>query len=705
MATETTDMTQQGVGANGKPRLTNKELNTIWLRWAFTHLASMSYEKLQGHAYAWSYIPFANKYYADDPEAKRRLLVRHSVFFNTEPQTGQIINGIVTSLEENIALGGEVSEEMPNNIKATLMGPLAGIGDSIIQGIIVPTLLSIGMSLANGGSPLGPLFYIVAYGIIGPVISFISYRTGYKLGVGAIDVIVGESARRIMDAFNGAAETESDPGITISTLLSDYGRRSEVGIHNPTLDTISNCVESVAVAENFQINAVAYQNLLIHIAVALVRIQEDCYVPMETERLERMKGQREYQVAEKIADAIDREMNVQLPEEEIAYIAIHLAGKRTMLGAGASEDEGLVISDGVWRVVSEMLDCVWNAFRFDFRNDLELRMNLARHIVPLAVRLRYHMNLKNPLLADIKTRYALAYSMAIDASTVLTRAYDADLSEDEMGYIALAFALALERQKTEAPKKNILVVCASGAGSARLLEYRCRREFADYVDKVMTCDVLGLETFDFSKVDYVFTTVPIHRKLPVPVREVTYFLGDEDVVEMRELLGARGHGPVPSYFKPSLFFPHMTQTSKQDALDFLLDQVCASEPVARNFRELVWKREAMISTSFGNNVAIPHPLEAASSETFICVGLLDHPVAWDTNGQEVQAVFLLGFAAEQDGSLHQFMDTFASVLMDRDAIELLVKRQSWETLAEILAKAQGRQDEAAESDGSSASGA
>lgn len=203
MATETTsDLAKQELGPNGKPHLTNKDLNTIWLRWAFTHLASMSYEKLQGHAYAWSYIPFANKYYKDDPEAKRRLLVRHSVFFNTEPQTGQIINGIVTSLEENIALGGEVSEEMPNNIKATLMGPLAGIGDSIIQGIIVPTLLSIGMSLANGGSPLGPLFYIVAYGIIGPVISFISYRAGYKMGVGAIDVIVGENARRIMDAFN-----------------------------------------------------------------------------------------------------------------------------------------------------------------------------------------------------------------------------------------------------------------------------------------------------------------------------------------------------------------------------------------------------------------------------------------------------------------------------------------------------------------------
>lgn len=198
MATEITPK----VGPNGKQGLTNKDLNQLWLRWAFTHLSSMSYEKLQAHAFAWSYIPFANKYYADDPEAKRRLLVRQSVFYNTEPQTGTLVNGIVASLEENIALGGDVDEEMPNNVKTALMGPLAGIGDSIVQGIIVPILLSIGMSLAAGGSPLGPLFYIISWGIIGPLISFVCFRTGYKLGVGAVDMIVGETARRLTDAFN-----------------------------------------------------------------------------------------------------------------------------------------------------------------------------------------------------------------------------------------------------------------------------------------------------------------------------------------------------------------------------------------------------------------------------------------------------------------------------------------------------------------------
>lgn len=183
-------------------RMTKKELRQIWKRWGFTHLSSMSYEKLQAHAWAYSYLPFAEKYYANDPEKKRRLLVRHSMFYNTEPQTGQLINGIVASLEEQIALGKDVPEGMPINIKTTLMGPLAGIGDSIIQGIIVPILLSIAMGLAAGGNALGPVFYLIAYGIIGPLISYICFMNGYRLGVNAIDVIVGENAKRITDAFN-----------------------------------------------------------------------------------------------------------------------------------------------------------------------------------------------------------------------------------------------------------------------------------------------------------------------------------------------------------------------------------------------------------------------------------------------------------------------------------------------------------------------
>lgn len=191
-----------GDGKQLKPPLTAKERRQIFLRYAFLPESAMSYEKMHGATWAWTYLPLAEKYYKDDPEAMRRLLVRHSVFYNTEPQTGQLVNGIVCSLEEKIGQGEPISEDVPMSVKASLMGPLAGIGDSIVQGILIPTLLSIAMGLAVGGNALGPLFYIVAYGAIMAAVTIICFNSGYRLGTKAIDAIIGESAKRITNMFN-----------------------------------------------------------------------------------------------------------------------------------------------------------------------------------------------------------------------------------------------------------------------------------------------------------------------------------------------------------------------------------------------------------------------------------------------------------------------------------------------------------------------
>lgn len=184
-------------------KLTKNDLRKMWVRWQFGTFSSFSYEKLQGNGYVYSMIPFANKFYRDDSEGKNRLLTRHAMFYNTESQAGTVVNGIVASLEEQIALGNtNINEEAPVSIKTTLMGPLAGIGDSIIQGIIIPTLLSIGIGLSTGGSILGPLFYIISYLAIALGISYFGFMSGYDLGVNAIEAMVGENASRITNAFN-----------------------------------------------------------------------------------------------------------------------------------------------------------------------------------------------------------------------------------------------------------------------------------------------------------------------------------------------------------------------------------------------------------------------------------------------------------------------------------------------------------------------
>lgn len=169
-------------------------------------------------------------------------------------------------------------------------------------------------------------------------------------------------------------------------------------ISEDDLKIISECVDGVLEeSKSYQLNSVSYQNLLVHIAIAIARIRKGCYVPMDGESLGRVRSAYEYGMAEQICREIESVFLVRLPEEEIAYIAIHLAGKQ-VLPAESEIKPGNVISDEIWSAVSEMLGVVSKVYRVDFSGDIELRMNLARHVAPLSVRMRYGMNASNPLL-------------------------------------------------------------------------------------------------------------------------------------------------------------------------------------------------------------------------------------------------------------------------------------------------------------------
>lgn len=471
--------------------------------------------------------------------------------------------------------------------------------------------------------------------------------------------------------------------VAVDSLGFDGSRLGGDGVgESDWLARISSCVSSTSEETGFQINSMVYQNLIVHIAVALTRINDGCYVPMDDPSLREVEQADEMGVAQALARKIEGEFGVNLPREEVAYMAIHLAGKR-MLAEGSGESQGsLVISDEVWGVVAAMLERVYQAFRFDFRDDLELSMNLARHIVPLTVRMRYRMPMDNPLLTDIKAHFPLAYSMAADASVALCDHYKATLSDAEIGYLALAFALALERQKTAPQKKNILVVCASGQGSARLLEYRYRQEFGKTLGSIQTCDVSRVNKVDFTDIDYVFTTVPLPFSLPVPVREVNFFLDGADVVGVREMLQRRRREGLLRYFDERLFFSHLTFETKEAALDYLCGCVIEARRVDDDFKELVLLREEYAPTSFGNYVALPHPLRAASDESFVCVALLDSPIPW--NGHPVQAIFLLVVSREKDEGLEAFYDRLSELLLSPEEMQTLIADQRLETLERLF---------------------
>ncbi|WP_218775322.1 PTS sugar transporter subunit IIA [Collinsella vaginalis] len=226
-------------------------------------------------------------------------------------------------------------------------------------------------------------------------------------------------------------------------------------------------------------------------------------------------------------------------------------------------------------------------------------------------------------------------------------------------------------------------------------------KFGDYVDQVTTCDVVNIDQVDFTHIDYVFTTVPIGKQLPVPVREVTYFLDSDEAYRAREAL----RGTVsdvsfdPARFAdPALFFPHLNMGTKDEVLDYLIGRVESLRHVSADFRKLVLQRESVLSTAFGNDVAIPHPLEVSSGDPFMCIGLLDEPVAWGEEGKTVRAVFLVSFANERQAEFRSFLDRFTDMAADAEAIAELLREQSWEAFARLVAKRRRTEQDGASED-------
>jgi len=459
--------------------------------------------------------------------------------------------------------------------------------------------------------------------------------------------------------------------------ISQTGARPDDAI----VAEVSHCIEEVLQGEDVVLDTIARQSLVVHVVIAIKRIRQDCYIPMPSDSLDEVRKTREFVIAEHLADIISERFGILFPRQEIAYIAIHLASKETL--DGTDTEGSIVISNDVWQTVTEMLDSVWEGFRFDFRNDLELRMNLARHIVPLSVRLHYRIPVKNPLLADIKHSFPLAYLMAIDSSGVLVRKYGSSLSEEETGYVALAFALALERQQTGLPKKNVLIVCSLGVGTARLLSAKIWKEFGPYVSNVDTCDATDLDKMDFTNIDYIFSTVPIGTALPVPVCQADLLLEDIGTENIRRILRRKGRNRgFESCFFEDLFFSHMTFSTSAEVITFLCNALEAHEKMSPRFSELVQEREGLARTAFGNGVAFPHPAHPVGERTVVAICLLDKPVDWD--GIPVRAVFLFSITKDGGKAVREFDRGMASLLMNESAIFDLLADQRFATLLDLL---------------------
>lgn len=175
-----------------KKRLDKKDLRKAFWRSQLLQ-GSLNFERMQALGAYYSIVPALKKLYKEKTKEERASAIRrHLEFFNTNPYVYGPILGISMAMEENTE---ESEKQSVISVRTGLMGPLAGLGDSLLAMTVVPIFMSIGAGLAIEGNPIGPVLFFLLFSLVVWPIKYKGLFLGYEKGS---DLLTGSEGNRLL---------------------------------------------------------------------------------------------------------------------------------------------------------------------------------------------------------------------------------------------------------------------------------------------------------------------------------------------------------------------------------------------------------------------------------------------------------------------------------------------------------------------------
>ena len=180
MTTNSKDMTKDLQTISPESKITKKDFNQCFWR-SLTLDSSWNYERMQNIAYCYMMAPIIRRLY-ENKEDRAAALKRHLEFMSVTPHISTLLVGISGAREEENAKNPDFDESSINAVKSSLMGPMAGVGDSFFWGTLLLIAAGVGVSLASQGNIMGPILFFLIINIPHFILRYLCLDKGFKYG-------------------------------------------------------------------------------------------------------------------------------------------------------------------------------------------------------------------------------------------------------------------------------------------------------------------------------------------------------------------------------------------------------------------------------------------------------------------------------------------------------------------------------------------
>ncbi|HZH59869.1 MAG TPA: BglG family transcription antiterminator [Metabacillus sp.] len=248
----------------------------------------------------------------------------------------------------------------------------------------------------------------------------------------------------------------------------------------------------------------SYVGLVVHLALAIERIQRGENITIKGDYLKQLKGSKEFVFAEEIAEKLEETFQITIPEDEKGYITMHLRGAKLRFeGKLDIQDENVEIAYLVQRLIEQ----VEKLTSRELKHDQSLFQGLLAHLQPAVYRLKQGMKITNPLLKEIKRDYQQLFGV-VQQAVHAALPFDS-VPEEEVGYLVLHFGAAINKKKN-IRKLKALIICSSGIGTSKMLATQINNQFP-HIAELRNISAFELREIDVSKYDLILSTIPIEE--------------------------------------------------------------------------------------------------------------------------------------------------------------------------------------------------
>lgn len=296
------------------------------------------------------------------------------------------------------------------------------------------------------------------------------------------------------------------------------------------------------------------------------------------------------------------------------------------------------------KIVEEVLQSIDIKYKVSLYEDNTLLMNLTKHILNSYHRYYLKIDVENVILDQVKMNYPEAFNYALDLANVLEKILKVKISSNEIGYIAIHFATAIERAKQKTSYKSI-IVCNTGIGTSELIKTKLRRYFPEI--EVIGCYQLHyLQKLNLDEIDFIISTINIEKEQinNKDLIYVSHVLDDVDIQNIEdELNKIYLQGYLKSLFNINNFYCKLQVKNKMELIELICNDMLKNEYISQSDKDSILKREYLSSTEISDLVAVPHCISNESKNT-IAICTLKDAVKWGS--ASVKLVFIACLNAE-----------------------------------------------------------